>query len=118
MARERIPGSSRNRAGYSFLTIAAQEPDGVTMYPSPEKTDRNFRAIFRASFRLPELNAGWPQQVCDSGTRTSAPNRSRTAAVAKATRGKKASARQVKKRETGMAGGRRIQQVYRRTGRR
>ena len=74
-----------------------------------------FRAIFRASFRLPELNAGWPQQVCDSGTRTSAPNRSRTATVAKATRGKKASARQVKKRETGMDGCCGIHQVYRRS---
>src|SRR3990170_3682586 len=29
MARESILGSSRNRAGYSFLTIAAQEPEGV-----------------------------------------------------------------------------------------
>src|SRR3990170_4649609 len=112
MARESILGSSRNRAGYSFLTIAAQEPEGVTMYPSPAKADRNFRAIFRASFRFPELNAGWPQQVCDRGTRTSAPKRSRTETVAKQTRGKKASARQVKKRETGMGRFSAILKVY------
>src|SRR5665647_746076 len=72
------------------------------MNPSSGKERRNFRAIARASFRLPELKAGWPQHVWESGTRTVAPKRSSTSTVALQTPGEKASARQVKKRETGM----------------
>src|SRR3990172_10332299 len=81
--------------------MAAHDPDGVTMYPSSGKEPRNFRAIARASFRFPELNAGWPQHVWERGTRTVAPNRSSTSTAAWQTPGEKASARQVKKRETG-----------------
>src|SRR5512141_1656546 len=72
------------------------------MGPSSGKERRNFRAIARASFRFPELKAGWPQHVWERGTRTVAPNRSRTSTVASQTPGEKASARQVKKRETAM----------------
>src|SRR5512141_1094231 len=72
------------------------------MGPSSGKERRNFRAIARASFRFPELKAGWPQHVWERGTRTVAPNRSSTSTVALQTPGEKASARQVKKRETGM----------------
>jgi hypothetical protein len=83
----RARGSSRNRTGYPCFTIAAQEPEGETMYPSPGKESRNFRAMARASFRFPELKAGCPQHVCERGTRTVAPNRSRTSTAAKAVRG-------------------------------
>src|SRR5512140_2644731 len=72
------------------------------MGPSSGKERRNFRAIARASFRFPELKAGWPQHVWERGTRTVAPNRSSTSTVAVQTPGEKASARQVKKRDTGM----------------
>ena len=72
------------------------------MGPSSGKERRNFRAIARASFRFPELKAGWPQHVWERGTCTVAPNRSSTSTVAAQTPGEKASARQVKKRETGM----------------
>ena len=72
------------------------------MGPSSGKERRNFRAIARASFRFPELKAGWPQHVWERGTCTVAPNRSSTSTVAVQTPGEKASARQVKKRETGM----------------
>src|SRR3972149_12181918 len=82
--------------------MAAHDPDGVTMGPSSGKERRTFRAIARASFRFPELKAGWPQHVWEGGTRTVAPNRSSTSTVALQTPGEKASARQVKKRETGM----------------
>src|SRR3990172_6149725 len=109
---ESILGSSRNRTGYSCLTIVAQEPEGVTMCSSPWNTERNLAAIFRASFRLPELKAGCPQHVWERGTRTSTPNRSRTATVAKQTFGKKVSARQVENRETRIGGFRVIHQVY------
>src|SRR3972149_5273493 len=81
--------------------MAAPDPDGETMYPSSGKEWRNFRAIARASFRFPELNAGWPQHVWERGTRTVAPNRSSTSTAAWQTPGENASARQVKKRETG-----------------
>src|SRR5512143_3122510 len=72
------------------------------MGPSSGKERRSFLAIARASFRFPELKAGWPQHVWERGTRTVAPNRSSTCTVASQTPGEKASARQVKKRETGM----------------
>src|SRR3990170_1112754 len=70
------------------------------MCSSPWNTERNFAAILRASFRLPELKAGCPQHVWERGTRTSTPNLSSTATVAKHTLGKNVSARQVENRET------------------
>src|SRR3990172_1838589 len=85
--------------------MAAHDPDGVTMYPSSGKEPRNFRAIARASFRFPELNAGWPQHVWERGTRTVAPNRSSTSTAAWQTPGEKAAARQGKERETGAGRG-------------
>src|SRR3989304_5742850 len=81
--------------------MAAHDPDGVTMYPWSGREPRNFRPIARASFRFPELNAGWPQHVWERGTRTVAPNRSSTSTAAWQTPGEKAAGRQVKKRETG-----------------
>src|SRR5512139_141777 len=111
-ARASMRGSSRNRTGYPCFTIAAHDPDGVTMGPSSGKERRNFRAIARASFRFPELKAGWPQHVWERGTRTVAPNRSSTCTVASQTPGEKASARQVKKRETGMGSFGSIPVVY------
>ena len=45
------------------------------------------------------MKAGWPQQVCERGKRTSTPNRSRTATVEKHTPGKKVSAMQVENRD-------------------
>src|SRR5512140_3003312 len=72
------------------------------MGPSSGKERRNFRAIARASFRFPELKAGWPQHVWERGTRTVAPNRSSTSTVASQTPGENAPPRQAKNTETGL----------------
>ena len=57
-------------------------------------------AIASVLARSPELNAGWPQQVCPAGTTTSQPAASSRRTAAKPTAGRNRSTRQVTKRAT------------------
>src|SRR5271157_1949291 len=68
----------------------------------------SWRASRAAFFVAPELKAGWPQQVCLSGTSTVQPAASRSLMAANPRFGRCKSARQVTNRPTrgGLASGR------------
>ena len=64
--------------------MAAQEPEGTTTGSAPAKVLTVWRTTLRDAAQSPPLNAGWPQQVCPSGKRTSQPRCSSTSTVAAA----------------------------------
>src|SRR5580692_6761010 len=74
--------------------MPAQEPDGATTKSKGAKTSMICAAISRLVARSPELNAGWPQQVC-GGTSTVQPASSKSLTAAKPTDGRNRSTRQV-----------------------
>src|SRR6476660_524228 len=63
-----------------------------------------FRASTIVSARSPELYAGCPQQVCEAGTKTSAPPDSSSLIAANPIDGRIKSTRQVTKKPTRMGG--------------
>ena len=111
--------ASRTHELVSFLTrvmkvekVDAEFPARATYHDScsglrelgikaePRKAAITLRARAAAVSRSPELNAGWPQQVCASGTSTRHPASSRSLTAAKPTDGRNRSTRQVTKRAT------------------
>src|SRR5215471_2970167 len=79
--------------------MPAHEPEGATTWSYDAKASITCSAMARAFRRSPELNAGWPQQVC-GGTSTVQPASSRSFAAANPIEGRIRSTRQVTKRPT------------------
>src|SRR2546428_4145 len=84
--------------------MPAHDPDGVTRKSQSSNSATTLAARAFASARSPELYAGWPQQVCDGGTKASAPPDSISSIAAKPIDGRIRSTRQVTKKPTRMAG--------------